>query len=321
VETYPLSSRVGDSRPEALPVSATGGQPGYCVVCRSSDGRVVWTAADHRARYCSCGVVYMEPRPPPGTVDLTTEKHSEGYYIHSASARLAWVQGFQPGGRLLEVGCGGGYFLRAAREAGYDVTGVDPDSRAVEYVRETLGVEVEQAFIEESTLPAEAFDVVFHVDLLSHFPDPVAGLTAMVRRVKPGGFLCFEVGGQGLLATRYYALRRSAGYPHHLWLYEPKALRVLLERAGLEVVAIRRFGLLAGVVLLTAGQIGQRIVGRRAGPAGRPRTFGQVSPIRSAWDRMQHGCRYVIGRWMPPLGPQTLWIAARKKVAGGVHPG
>jgi SAM-dependent methyltransferase len=273
---------------------------------------VVWTAADHRAVHCDCGIVFMDPLPAPGSVELTTEKHSEGYYLYSAGSRLRWVMRFQAGGSLLEVGCGGGYFLAAAREAGFRVRGVEPDPTAVKFVRENYGIAVEQAFIEASEATNDAFDVVFHVDLMSHFPDPVAALTAMTRRVRPGGYLCFEVGGQGALANSYYRARGSAGYPHHLWLYEERALRTLLENAGLEVVEIRRFGLLASMLLLNVGQAIQSLLG--GGRARRPdvRAFGSVSAARSVWDRLQHVCRYVVGRWMPPIGPQTLWVAARR---------
>jgi SAM-dependent methyltransferase len=253
----------------------------------------------------------MDPQPDPGTVDLAIEKHSAGYYAVNAAARLRWVGRFQPAGTLLEVGCGHGYFLAAAREAGYRVTGVEPDPTAAHSARQRYGIEVEEAFIEESRLPDAAFDVVFHVDLLSHFPDPVLAVAAMVRRVRPGGYLCFEVGGQKPLANLYYRMNGTAGYPHHLWLYEERGLRSLLEDAGLDVVEIRRFGLLADVTLHVAARFIQRVfaqlgVGRSGhGSAGRGRT-------RSAWDRLQHLSRYILGRGMPPLGPQTLWVAARR---------
>jgi SAM-dependent methyltransferase len=318
------AGETGQSASELIPRQTFAQSPdgrSHCPICRRAAGRTVWVASDHQAKHCDCGVVYMDPIPPSGSVDLTTEKHSEGYYSFSAGIRLQWVQSLQPSGRLLEVGCGGGYFLAAARDAGYTVAGIDPDPEAVAFVRDRFGIPVEEAFIEESELEEGIFDVVFHVDLLSHFIDPVVALEAMIRRVRPGGYICFEVGGQGAFATEYYAWRKSAGYPFHLWLYEERAVRKLLQQAGLEVVEVRRFGLLAGIVLLTAGQVAQRLLGGIGARAPGTVRFSGQSRARSAWDWAQHVCRYRIGPWMPPIGPQTLWVAARRKTADGAPRG
>ena len=76
-------------------------------------------------------------------------------------------------------------------------------------------------FLHEVDLPPERFDVVFHVDLMSHFVDPLDALRTMRRATRPGGVVAFEV---GLLAGchRDGKWQRAVGYPQHRWLYSQK---------------------------------------------------------------------------------------------------
>jgi SAM-dependent methyltransferase len=45
-------------------------------------------------------------------------------------------------GRVLEIGCAGGFFLREARRAGLDVFGIEPNERMAAHARENLNIEV-----------------------------------------------------------------------------------------------------------------------------------------------------------------------------------
>ena len=177
-----------------------------CLLCGAQFPDVVWRENGYEGRGTPCGLVYLEPRPADDAVHPGAELHGDGYYARNAALRMDFVQRFVPAGRLLEVGCGAGYLLAEARRRGYEVAGVEPSAACVEHVRRTYGIPVEQALVEETRLSEGAYDVVFHVDLLSHFPDPVRALRAMAARVKPGGFVCFEVGILGAMSPRWYAL-------------------------------------------------------------------------------------------------------------------
>jgi SAM-dependent methyltransferase len=234
-----------------------------------------------------------------------------------------FIQRFAPSGRLLEVGCGAGYLLAEARRRGYEVAGVEPDTGCVEHVRRAYGIPVEQAIVEETRLPEGAYDVVFHVDLLSHFPDPVRALRAMAARVRPGGYVCFEVGILGGVSPRWYSMLGRLDFPEHRWLFSEEALRGLLRHAGLEVVSIRRYGLLASALLLGARRLVAPVLGRWAQrPAKEARTIGEgTSAVARLYGWLQHVTRYTLGRWMPRVGPLTLLVAARPAAGGGAARG
>jgi SAM-dependent methyltransferase len=317
--TCPL--RAGDTPPPTADPAEFRVPSAGCLLCGARFEAVVWRENGYEGRGTPCGLVYLEPRPAEGAVQPQAELHGDGYYARNAALRMDFIQRFAPGGRLLEVGCGAGYLLAEARRRGYEVSGVEPSAACVEHVRQAYGIPVEQAIVEETRLPEGAYDVVFHVDLLSHFPDPVRALRAMAARVRPGGFVCFEVGILGGMSPRWYAMAGRLDFPEHRWLFSETALRELLRRAGLEVVDVHRYGLLASVLLLGVRQLAAPVLGRWAPrPAKDARTIGEgTSALARLYGWLQHLTRYRMGRWMPRVGPLTLLVAARPAEGGAAR--
>ena len=78
-------------------------------------------------------------------------------------------------GRLLDLGCGVGNFLAAARDSGFEVTGVEFNQSANRFARETYGLREIFAMRPEdfrSANPAKTFDVVTFFEVLEHQDDP-----------------------------------------------------------------------------------------------------------------------------------------------------
>jgi SAM-dependent methyltransferase len=244
--------------------------------------------------------------PAEGVVDLAQDHHFETYYSLPAKVRLDFISRFKSGGRLLEVGCGGGELLALARRRGFQVAGVEPNLEAA-LATEALGIEVERSSIEESRLPEKSVEVVFHVDLLSHFPDPVRALRKMARLVPTGGLVCFEVGVGGL-GPRWSRWVGRAGYPQHLWLYSEDAIHSLLNRAGLQVVGVQRFGLLPATLVSALGNLTVRQrISRPTNKAGRS---APATGFYRAYSWLQYILRYRLGKFMPAVGPYTMLVAA-----------
>ncbi|HEY4076504.1 MAG TPA: class I SAM-dependent methyltransferase, partial [Rhizomicrobium sp.] len=183
-------------------------QGAYCFLCGGRSGPVLFEELGYGARQCDCGVLYTSPFPAQGVVDPVHDLHQESYYELAAPIRAAFLQRYRKSGRLLEVGCGNGHFLREAMARGYAVAGMEPNAGRAAQVREDLGVPVETALIEDTQLPPQSFDIVYHCDLLSHFPDPILALERMTSLVAPDGILYFEVGLVADLAPFWY---RSMG--------------------------------------------------------------------------------------------------------------
>lgn len=131
-------------------------------------------------------------------------------------------------GELLEVGVGAGSFLRAARDAGFSVSGCDISESLCRRVVQATGILVHCASLE--TLPEKKWDVLVMNHVLEHVHDPVEFLRAAHERLRPLGVLhlavpnaaCWEAGLPGWNAYAKY----------HLSYFTPQTLKLALRQAG-----------------------------------------------------------------------------------------
>jgi len=91
-------------------------------------------------------------------------------------------------GRLLEIGCAGGFFLDEARAAGFDVTGVELNPEMVEHARTKLSLIVHQGMFEHVGLDPNSFDVIVAQDVLEHVRDPRAFVSTVATLLAQGGY-------------------------------------------------------------------------------------------------------------------------------------
>jgi len=149
------------------------------------------------------------------------------------------------GGRLLEVGCGEGWLLAAAKRAGYDPHGLDfSDAGLRRHNPELLGAATfGDAFegLEELIAADEAFDVVAMEHVLEHVLDPEGLLKRLPRVLAPGGVVAITVPNDysplQLAARASGAIDRDfwLAPPQHLNYFDARSLTALLERLNFEV--------------------------------------------------------------------------------------
>ena len=138
------------------------------------------------------------------------------------------------GGRLLDVGCGNGNFLRLAQAIGWQAEGVEPDPSAVAAARAS-GLDVRQGGIELLEGISAAYDQLTLSHVIEHVHDPLALLNACCRLLKPGGMLYLEtpnIDANG--HSRFGAAWRGLEVPRHLLLFSHRALHGMLARAGFD---------------------------------------------------------------------------------------
>jgi SAM-dependent methyltransferase len=168
---------------------------------------------------------------------------------------------------------------------------------------------VDRSFIEYNTLPRENFDVIFHVDLLSHFADPALALRRMSDLLASDGVLCFEVGLFGGMRRWWYDHMGRPGFPQHLWFYSFEALERLLAQANLKIIEVQRFNVSLSALLSSA------LLRLAPEPLRqRPReASGASAPANLKWEiyeQTHFWLRYRLGAHLPAFGPSTALVAA-----------
>jgi SAM-dependent methyltransferase len=147
-------------------------------------------------------------------------------------------------GRLLEVGCAGGWLLKQAIERGWQAQGVEFSEVAADHAH-SLFLEVHHGDLMSAHLPAASFNLVYMGDVLEHVPDCRAVVLECARVLKPGGLLYVRgpVTTNSLARSLALAACRAAGRaitlrepPYHLWEFTPATLTRLFASCGFEIV-------------------------------------------------------------------------------------
>jgi SAM-dependent methyltransferase len=226
-----------------------------CANCDADDAAPVLRGRDLRRRLpgefrvvrCRrCGLAYVDPRPTPAGI---RRYYPPDYAPHRAEpysrAEALYYRLFRrlplpPGSRVLDVGCGGGKYLRFLLERGYRVAGVEVDARLAAALRGELRVEILPGSLVEALIPAGSFDAVTFWWVLEHTHDPLATLRAAHRALRPGGTLVVSVQNFASLGRLLFgACWHHLDLPGHLYHFEPATLRRLLRRAGFEPRRVR----------------------------------------------------------------------------------
>lgn len=132
--------------------------------------------------------------------DVAVTQHWDSYF--------EWIlELLQPraGQSLLDVSCGTGLLLDAARTAGLHSVGVDFSRVAVQEAQNHGTAFVGNS--EQLPLPTASFDYVVNLGSLEHFEDMASGVREMARVLKPDGTCCVLVPNTyGLLWTIWHAM-------------------------------------------------------------------------------------------------------------------
>ena len=233
-----------------------------CPVCQS-DFEKLYTierfARPLSILYCpACGLQRQETFPPEE--ELYTEDYYQGRSEYSYRderttekydrfvwrARLKTIQRYRPPpARLLDVGCAFGGFLGEAREAGYEVQGLDVSPYAAKSARER-GLPVLQGSFGPGIFAPASFDVISLVEVVEHLADPLSFARSLFEYLRPGGLALIQtanfLGQQARRAGREYHYY----LPGHLFYYSSRNLQQLLRGAGFDRFVLYRpvdFGL------------------------------------------------------------------------------
>ncbi len=138
------------------------------------------------------------------------------------------------GGRLLDIGCGNGDFLHLIRQAGWNVSGIDPDPQAVAACQ-SVGLDVRQGFVEDGLFEPNTFDAVTMSHVIEHLHQPTQTLAKVRQLLKPGGTLWIATPNvESASFERFGRNWLGLDPPRHLVLFTPDSLLKLLHEAGFE---------------------------------------------------------------------------------------
>ncbi len=189
---------------------------------------------------------------------------------------------YRAGGRLLDVGCGYGWYVRLLQDLGWDAIGVEADGTAAATGRSRYGVRILKGTLEEQGLASASFDAIVSRHSIEHVPESVTRCSSVVA--------CWNWGPAGVatpngrsLASRIFGRHwRGLTAPWHLQLFNPVALRMLLTQAGFEILRVRTTAVSAHWVYCASRAIRSGVYNSNC-PVGSSRAFQALEALVNFW--------------------------------------
>jgi SAM-dependent methyltransferase len=210
-------------------------------------------------------MVYQDPQPlypeinacyqqylPGSDQDIAKLKRGSAGFFKAVSHRLKKMLG--PSGRLLDIGCGYGFFLKQMRDLGWSVVGCEISKAALDYAQSQLGLEVMEGPFEQLSFKAEEFDLVSAFYVIEHIARPVCFLRKVYSILKQGGLIWVRFPHTTPI-VRWGKLLFDLDLSHapwHLLDFSPQTIRLALQLAGfvqikVGVLGIRPLALVPGL--------------------------------------------------------------------------
>ncbi len=233
----------------------------------------------------TCGFVHIDPLPDAGDVErIYREQYfsdEKPGFIKGVLKDLEWwnivyderlefmesrLSGRQR--RVLDIGCGPGFFLKRATGRGWQCLGVEPSRLAAGYA-EAQGLTVKNEFFSGPKLKAEGFgfDAVHISEVLEHVTHPLDVLEGAYELLCDGGIICAVVPNDYSPVQK--VLRDSLGYnpywlsvPHHINYFSFASMKALIKKAGFTAVEVSATFPMDLFLLMGRNYVGDERLGR-----------------------------------------------------------
>jgi 2-polyprenyl-3-methyl-5-hydroxy-6-metoxy-1,4-benzoquinol methylase len=209
-----------------------------CDLCGSNDHELLYSRFDPvtRTEYnlveCRCGMAFVNPMP---TTDSIPSLYPKDYLKDKQDMTPLYrrMLEFMPplkNGKLLDIGCGRGDFIRHASKFGWHVEGVD----LIDW-NSPHNVSIRVGDFLTMSLSEEHYDVVTAWAVMEHVRKPSLYFRRASELLKQGGYFVFVVPNFGAAGMRHAC---TEDIPRHLHLYTPAAVKRYLTRFGMEAESI-----------------------------------------------------------------------------------
>jgi 2-polyprenyl-3-methyl-5-hydroxy-6-metoxy-1,4-benzoquinol methylase len=236
-----------------------------CSICGKINTSVAFPVKDysisqegfHLQKCESCNYLYTIPAPDPSAIGKYYA--SDAYISHTdgkkglieqlyqvvrkftLSGKRNLISSFvqQSSRTLLDYGCGTGAFLMEMKQHHWKVQGIEPDAGAREKAERLVGMSIHLPQAVHS-FPSSSFDAITMWHVLEHVHDLNAMMGEVKRLVTPAGKIFIAVPNHTSFDAKHYGSYWAAyDVPRHLHHFSPTAMKKLVEKHGLHLVAIK----------------------------------------------------------------------------------
>jgi len=220
----------------------------HCPICNASDFRIIHKKEQwHYLRCLNCGLVSLHPRPTAQELIKNYQKYlpiqakeiSEWEMmmkpVFDKSADLIQSRTKVGRGRLLDIGCGYGFFLQEMKYRGWKVEGIEISKIGRQYARDKWDIHVYSQPLENVGLETDSFDVVTLFYVIEHVNDPLDLLKEVKRILKPDGLIFLRWPHSTPIVRILGPFSKKLDLyhtPYHLYDFSPRTMEKMLTFCG-----------------------------------------------------------------------------------------
>lgn len=211
----------------------------HCIVCNSKElNPLKGYEAAYLVQCQHCSFVFARQIPTAQELnDHYSKTYSREDYLSPITVKryhelLDQFEPFRKTNKLLDVGCGVGYFLEVARERGWEVYGTEFTDESMKINRDK-GFNMHQGPLNAGNYPPQSFDVVTSFEVIEHINNPAEEMNHISTVLRQGGlFYCTTPNFNSLSRHQLKGQWNVIVYPEHLSYYTPKSMHFLMQQHG-----------------------------------------------------------------------------------------
>jgi 2-polyprenyl-3-methyl-5-hydroxy-6-metoxy-1,4-benzoquinol methylase len=219
----------------------------------------------HLCKCGSCGFVFAQKIPTEQELIEYYDGYGRNDYLSPVTIKrynelLDAMEPFRKSNKLLDVGCGIGYFLEVAKERGWEVHGTEYTDRAME-ICTAKGIQMKQGKLDPANYEPGSFDVITSFEVLEHINNPLEETNNFNQLLRKGGLVYLTTPNfNSLLRHRLKERYNVITYPEHLSYYTPSTLKKIFTQCGFRKLKIQTTGISLTRLKTSQGQTSQAFI-------------------------------------------------------------
>ena len=225
-----------------------------CPICQSSKRKLKFTKkrdgiTSYIYKCLRCDFVYNGIKLKDRNSEVLDDKFSEGKkdivefkrWERLQNNKLSKIEKFlkktpkKDNLKVLEVGCGPGALLSAAKKRGWQEYGIEPFVKSYKLAKKKK-LNVANKLLKDTKYPPNYFDLIIAIEVIEHFDNPLEEFKQMKRILKEDGVIIVQTANVDSIKFKIKKSKSHYIYYDHLCYYSPKTMKNMLNKLDMKIV-------------------------------------------------------------------------------------
>ena len=214
----------------------------------------------HLCKCKNCGFVFSENIPSESELNNFYDGYGRADYLSPITIKrynelLDKFELFRKTGKIIDVGCGIGYFLEIAKQRGWEVYGTEYTDEAFE-ICTRKGIKMNLGKLDPNNYDSEMFDIITSFEVLEHINNPIEEISNFSEILRKEGLVYLTTPNfNSLLRYKLNEKYDVITYPEHLSYYTPKTINNVFKKLNFRKLKLQTTGISLTKLKTKKGQV------------------------------------------------------------------